>query len=594
LSALLINTGQFQESEVLLIAAEKKKPGNRGILYELSRLYLETGNADKAKEYIEKGLKLSAYDADFNYLQARLYIQRKQYSLASKKIDHNLKLHPNHYPSHLARGELLLKRRQYNSAKNSFETARLIRPEVPETYVKLSQISLEQTMLDHPDGVFAAPPQPSDFEETIQHLLNAKNYDNLNVSANLALGQLYAQLNICDEAIPYLESVLYVNPNHFSALYYRGYCNPVQAIMDYAAMLKQDPGNDLLRHAWEKAVSEKYAGTLHPHLLSAADYHAEEARSLRRNNFYTQSIQETKISLRLVAESEALWKILLDHYRAEKNFFEYSQVLDILRKKYPGENYSDQYEIMMHARSSWLYYREKIQNPLQEQSQTPVYVFNFTADKSIPEIPDAGRSIADTLSERLNQEPNISSVTDKQRAEALTLLKQIPQLGIGGFYSPASAAAIRNWHKREHANEKPLRFVVTGSYVYRQNGVEIQAQLKDLSTGKNLATVQAISDGRGYLRRATEIAAQKLTPAIPWSGRVLRVGATHITVNLGTKNLPASVKQFKILRNGQELAVMEKLESDSYISTAKPQRAELLYSIRPGDEVIPFIPEGGK
>lgn len=563
---------------MFLKQARKSEPKNRDVLKESSRLYIQTGNFKEAEKYIREGLKQSSYDADFNYLQSLIYMENRQSGVAQRRLKRNLKLNPNHYLSYIALGQLYLQERRYAMARATFEKARLIAPENPETFLAMAKIFIQEELDKYPDLLFPTSPDTQTFQQAFNYLFNAKSYDNMNLEANLLLGQLYAQIGQCTEAMPYFQTVLLVNPDHRSTLMYEGYCDAQKAVTNYSQILKQDGNYDLLRLAREKKLKKLYGQTSHPEILAAAEYHFNEASFLSKSNYYSQSYDELRKGLNLIPEKISAHEKLMAHYRSQGDFAAFAGELDYLRKNTDEQKYKDMYEQMMHARRDWLFAREGVSNPALVKTPTLVYIFAFSPRQQFPELPDAGRLIAEELSFYLNGHGRVATLSSEETKNLSEKMNSFPYFGDGGNFAPAAAAYLRKEHPE-------IRFAISGTYAERPDGIALEANLHDLTSGSVIARTKTSSEGRGYLRRTTRSIAEEFRNQIPFSGEVLDVRSNYIVVNLGRRDLDPEKFTLSVVQNGEVLSELNVKENGLDILTATPVDSTALYRIRKGDPV---------
>lgn len=595
MGTLMRETGAYGESIDYLKKALKLKPKSTETLIELAETYLEVNNTVAARDTVSKGLSIAPYQPDFNYLMAEIYQREGRTYLAQKKLEQILRSSPNHFKSRLALGRIYLSQRRYNRAEKEFEKARLIRPQEPDVFIRMAEIRLRQITDRKDDLLFDNKPAADTFAPAIELLMNAKGYDNFYVPANMQLARIYALTGQCGESENYLKTVLHINPEHYEANYYLGYCKPGRIREIYRKLLRRYSNDEITRFSYEWNLINTIERREHPSVMKTVRSHYSRGRSLIRANRLFQGLFEIRWSKFLFPGYLDAHEHLFRHYRSSGDFLRMKDELKFLRTRTDKIIYRDMYEQLVVSRRDKLHYRYNISEPRQYGSETPFFVFYFRPENPFTPYPDAGRAITEKIVFALNDIGRIDVFDHSLRQKIYRDLESLNTFGFGRYYNSSSVKKVRehidgrSFSYSELPFDRPaLRYVMRGSYSLIADGVNVSIEIIDIDKTTVLGRKEFSASGRGFLRALALQVAGYVYKTVPYHGHVLKISGNSVIINMGTREGLKNGQRLNLLRGGRPLGTAVVKEIDTDLLRAVPQgAANLIYRLQPGDRVIP-------
>lgn len=587
MGTLMREFGSLRESLEFLLKAYKLNENNKLPLLELIKTEIALGNIGEAENYLKKGLQQFPQEADFDYLQARIYLIKNQYYLAEKKLKQVIRGNPGHVDSHIALGELYMNEKRYQQSRSSFEKARLIEPENPDVFIGLFEVNFKSALDKKESSILDKPVDMSQFEDSIEYLLNAKEYDNDYIPANILLGKLYALANQCNKAQDYLNAVLKINPDHAVARYYLGYCFPDKNMDLYRGLLQNNQNNEILRYSYERNLTRYSQRRENKYLLDMAREHYEQGMGLFKSHLTNHGVFEMNWSAYLYPSFILPHKELLDHYRVIRDIVKMTDELNFLRKVSGEVKYQDMYEMLVARRKDKLYYQEKIYRPEKFKTPTPLFVFHFTPEDVLGDYPDAGEAIADKLIFALQEGGKIQVLSGSQREEAYSLLSRRKAWGKGIYYNPRNGKLALDFMRANlSGNPDYVRYAITGKYKEIPGGLDVRAEIIDLETGISFAPFHIKSSGRGFIRDIVIKLAYNIFRNIPFYGKIIKISSNGVIVNLGEREGITKKTLLGVYRDRKKMLDIEISSLDTDILWAKTKNYSDLYKMQPGDIII--------
>jgi superkiller protein 3 len=185
---------------------------------ELAYEYLFFNQFARAEACARRALKVKPKDDEARYILGRALAEQAdtpaEYDAAQRELNAALKAHPNNPHGHLALGILFYRKGDYAKAASALEKAILFG--VPETKAKMY---LGQTYLrlgKEPEGKLLLDiyrREGESLREIRQLELRLSDKPN-NVAMRLKLAKLYLQIGRINQAVPQLQIVLQIQPNH--------------------------------------------------------------------------------------------------------------------------------------------------------------------------------------------------------------------------------------------------------------------------------------------------------------------------------------------------------------------------------------------
>jgi tetratricopeptide (TPR) repeat protein len=589
IGSLMREFGAYDESRRYLVSANKLDPTDRAVLLELIKTMIAMDNIPEAEKLLKKAFEISPQEPDFEYIQARLYVIKNQFYLAERKLTQIVKNNPGHVDSFIALGDLYLREKRFKQAQEAYERVRLIDSENPQVYIGLFQLKFASTMNHEGDEIFQKNMDVSVFSDAVEYLLNAKEFDNDYVPANLLLGKIYAMANECEKARPYLESVLKINPGHQVAQYFLGYCFPKKNLDMYKSLLAENQNNDILGYSYERNLIKHSERRENQALLDTAREHHAFGLGLFKSHMTHHGVFEMNWARYLYPSFIPAHKELLQHYRSKKDFVKMADELSFLRKVTGEVKYQDMYEMLVEGRKEKLYYREKIYRPEEYKTPTPVFVFHFLPENYLGDFPDAGEALAEKLNFALEETGRIYVLSGSQRDEVSQALKPGKKSARGIYYNAANGKIVLNYMKKIAVNKEGvtspqyIRYAVTGKYKETGDGLSVNAEIIDLETGISFAPFYVKSTGRGYIRDIVTKLADHVHDNIPYHGRIIKISSNGVIINLGEREGVNKESKIGVYRDGEKIADLQVDVLDMDILWAKPKNHTDIYRIQPGD-----------
>ncbi|MDH4261827.1 MAG: tetratricopeptide repeat protein [Spirochaetia bacterium] len=590
IGTLMREFGSYNESKKYLSQANKLDPSNRSVLLELIKTTLAMDNISEAESLLKTAFEISPQEPDFEYLQARIFIVKNQFYLAEHRLTQIVKNNPGHIDSFIALGDLYLREKRYKQAQEAYERVRLIDSENPQVYIGLFQIQFASTLAKEREEILKNNIDISAFREAIEYLLNAKEFDNDYIPANLILGKIYALANECDKAQSYLESVLKINPEHQIAQYYMGYCFPKKNLNMYKLLLSENQNNDILNYSYERNLIKYSERRENQQLLDMARIHYGYGMSLFKSHMTHHGVFEMNWARYLYPTFVPAHNELLQHYRSKKDFVKMAEELGFLRKVTGEVKYQDMYEMLVEGRKEKLYYREKIYRPEEYKTPTPVFVFHFTPENFLGDYPDAGEAISEKLTFAMEEIGRIQVLSGSQRDEVSLALNLNKKKIRGLYYNAENGKIVLNYMKKTMVNKTEgitdshyVRYAITGKYKEVGEGLEVSTEIIDLETGISFAPFRVKSSGRGYIRDIVTKLAQHIHDNMPYHGRIIKISSNGVIINLGEREGVTKKSKIGVYRDKEKIADLQVDLLDMDVMWAKPKNHTDIYRIQTGD-----------
>jgi len=129
LAAVLFQQGRASEALVQLKAAEAEDPENvLSSAATLAEFYLQAGDEENAKKWIDYALKKSPRDARVKLVASQMYLQMGNLDDAEKNATAAMQLDPKSVPAMVLSGVVALFRQNYRKAEQDFQLALLEKP----------------------------------------------------------------------------------------------------------------------------------------------------------------------------------------------------------------------------------------------------------------------------------------------------------------------------------------------------------------------------------------------------------------------------------------------------------------------------------
>lgn len=213
LGGALAGNSQVEEALTVLRPVVKDSPENPFIRITLSKVLLQAGQKQEARQMLQAGLKKVGFplafvgiettpDAKLETVLGQLYFELKQYDLALEHYQKAVQIDPEFAVGHFAAGNILRRQGQPEQAIPAYEKALKLQPRnVFFTHQFYSGRGLALLAQGKADAAIV------DFERAIQ--LNFTNVEALH-----GLGKALLQQNKRSAAIPHLEAAYDLNPGY--------------------------------------------------------------------------------------------------------------------------------------------------------------------------------------------------------------------------------------------------------------------------------------------------------------------------------------------------------------------------------------------
>ncbi|MDH4200240.1 MAG: tetratricopeptide repeat protein [Spirochaetia bacterium] len=584
IGTLMREFGSYPESKEYLQKARKLDPNDKNSLLELIKTEIVMGDIAGSEELLKKGLEQFPQEPDFDFLQAKIYLVKSQYYLAEKKLTHVIRNNPGHLDSHITLGDLYLREKRYQQSRDEFEKARLIDPENPLVFTGLFSVNFESVLDSEGSEIFQKNSDMSIFSDSIDYLLNAKEYDNDYIPANLLLGKIYAQGNKCEKAKQYLDSVLKINPDHIIARYYLGYCFPSKYLEMYRDILDKNQNNEILRYSYERNLYIYSPRRENKYLLDMARVHYDQGSGLFKTHMTNQGVYEMAWAAFLYPSFISAHKELLDHYRNIRDYVKMGDEMKFLKQVTGEVKYQDMYEMLVEKRKEKLHYREKIYRPEEYKTPTPVFVFHFMPGNFLGDFPDAGEALAEKLVFALQETGRVQVLSGSQREEIFKKLIIKDGFGKGIYYNAISGKRVLDYMRQNFTGDSNyIRYAITGSYQEIAEGLDVKAEIIDLETGISFAPFHVKSAGRGFVRDIATKLADHIYQNIPFHGQIIKISSNGVIINLGEREGIIRDTILGVYRDGEKTAELGISTLDTDILWAKSENFMDIYKMQPGD-----------
>ena len=600
LGRLLRETEAFKNSRYYLEKAYKIDPKNEQAITELAKTKFKQKDIGDARKLVKKGLKLYPHNPDLNFLQSQIYLMHDRKYLARKKLNHILRSNPGHIPSYILLSEILVKNRQYDKAIKLLKKSYLAKSDEPNILVHISRAKLLKKIDRLENLLFDEPLDPTSFLDILRDLNNANNFDTVNIPANQLLGKIHALTRNCEKALPYFDAILSVNPNHFEAQYYQGYCDDKKSLSIYPRLLADHNNDEVLRYHLEKNLLKNISRRENPKIMRFVSEHYGRGRQLSSLNQESQAFHEFRWASYLFPGHLKSNNELLRYYRSRSDFEFLSNILQFLRRNTGDIKYFDMYEQLTREKRKKISYTAGIRSTRRVKTPTPVFIFYFKPADPFGRYPDAGRAISDTLSFALNTMGRVYVLPQEEQNKIYESILRKNYFGLGGYYNVRLAREVKNKADRylnkakeeniskygDFLGSSELRYVIRGNYKEIRQGLSVNMEIIDLITGLSIFNTRSQAQGRGYLTYLAVNLASKIYENMPFHGKVLKIRGSRVLVNLGNRD---GLKKGNVLsaHKGEErIADLSVIKAEMDLSWTVVQGSSYnTFRLQPGDIV---------
>ena len=596
--------GVYDKSLEMFSDALRLDGNSLDALNGIGMVLTETGRFTDAISYFEKAFKISGESIDSEYGVAYVYYKMDKRVWAKRKLENIFKSNPYHFQSLLLMADIKTDEGRLKEARVFVEKAIDSSGESPDGHIKYGSILFKNYMitgdadsLDEAGESFrrALAINPSNFRANMDmgliSLMEIEDYNSRNSIPGGGSPDVLKSKR--DSAISYILKASEVNKSrsvlYSLALAYDMSGDKNSALENMLSAYKKFPSDALLKGKLENFLILNEYKSAHPARIMFAGENSELSRLNRRESLHTNVIYYLRRSLLMNPLDREVREQLIDYYTIlDYNKLMIDEMKNVLMQ-YPGFKYQDALNLAIIKRRDLLYAREGYANDEVPRDVPSVLVLNFNSAGKITDHPDAGKIAADNLTFALQQFGRMKTpgLGDRQ-----TLAGNLKTNGENLFNT------IKKIKEISDKGEQKFDYLVFGEISEVDDYISISLKVMDLNRGYIIYELTESKKGRENLNLLSIMIAEKIYNTIPYSGKVLKVKDDGILLNLGLFDGVKEGTELVIYRDSRSRLNNETIryaeiftvkETDTFISYAEPDRADILREIDSTNSVYPLM-----
>ena len=550
----------------------------------IGRALTSMGRYRDAIGYFERALKISPENLDARYGIALIYVRMGKYLWAKRAASTILTMNPYHYDALLLMADIKVSENRMSEARKFAEKAIDANSESSRAHTMYGEILLREFLNTEDTDLL---------DEAKDALSNALAVQPTAYHANRIMGYIALMEKRYDEAVRHFTTAV-ADLDSGPLLYALGVAqdragNLDAALHAFEKARRRDPSDSILFARFEDFLVFRDFKIGHPARVSLYKDEIDLGRKTGQKRLPDQAIYHLRRSILMNPMSIEARELLMDYYRTldYDNFF-ISEMKEILRLG-GGPDWQEKLALAVHKRRDRLYHREGFSAEDPPRDVPVVLVLGFDPEGRISSHPDAGETIASTLTFALGQFGRMRPIGIRKRT-AVTC-----GLSCGGDHL---AKTLDEAEAKINAGEiEPISYVVYGSFIESAGHIAIECRLMDYRKGFIIGEFTLSDSGPDCLPRLALRAASRLYDLIPFSGRVLATKDAGIVTNLGLIDGIAPGEKlviYKMKSNSlpgdrlKQKIILTVKEADTYVCYAEPPREADMESIDTSDTVFPL------
>ncbi len=564
----------------------------------------ETGRFTDAIGYFERASKISGESIDSEYGIAYVYYKMDKRLWAKRKLENVFKSNPYHFQSLLLMADIKTDEGRFKEARSYVEKAIDSAGESPDGHIKYGSILLKNYMitgeadsLDEARESYsrALSINPSNFRANMDMgLISLMEIEDYNFNSAISGGGSPDILKgKRDAAVSYISKAAEVNKSR-SVLYslslaYDMSGDKTSALERMLSAYKKFPSDALLKGKLEDFLVLNEYKSAHPARIMFSNENIELAKLNRRESLHSNVIYYLRRSLLMNPLNRDVREQLITYYSIlDYNKLMIDEMKNVLMQ-YPEFKYQDMLNLAIIKRRDRLYAREGYASDEAPRDVPSVLVLNFNSAGKITDHPDSGKIAARSLTFALQQFGRMKIQGIGEREVLAGNLKTNGE---------NLAESIKKIKEISEKSEQKFDYLVFGEISEVDDYISITLKIMDLNRGYIIYELTESKKGRENLNLLSVMTAEKIYNIIPYNGKVLKVKDNGILLNLGLFDGVKEGTELVIYRDSSSRLNNETIryaeiftvkETDTFISYAEPDRADILREIDSTNSVYPLM-----
>lgn len=580
----------FNRSEQYFLKLLKIDPEDEGALIGMGSLYTEKGEYKKAREYFDKASSVNPGSRNVQFALGKYYLKQRKLNLAESYFHRLLRRNASHVDSLLALSEIELLRGRLDLSENYWNQASRIEPVNPELSRIKGELLVKKAMLS------------TDSTEKYNNLeqagesLNSSTLQSSDKNSNLRIVWIKLLNGKDDEAIDKLKEMVEENKDDSKLHYFYAMLlseknqSRSQVAEHFGRSVALDPDDSIFRYGFENYIlsNQEYfppAGNIRKNL---SRFHLQLSQFYFSTGKTESSYLHLNRGIQLDPDNENARDLLMKKILRDGNYQEYINELTRKYRKNPDDyKLHNRLEGALRQKKNYISYREDLleneidSNKKSLRTPTKIFVYDIEPENSFPVYPDASRLISSSIRRQLMLPGSIASVPEDVRQKIFDSIDLADPAGkrnrTGVFYHPGD---IRYIEESESDNLK-INYILHGNYRIVSTTIYLDLKLVEKNTSRKILEFKIKSSGKGAIYELGKKVYDKLSH-LPYTGRILKVNADGLFLNLGRADHIEKGKKFRV--PGKGLVTVE--ETDYFVSRAKPLEGDWT-QFTPGEILIP-------
>lgn len=559
-----LKKGDLIRSGEILKEVAEKEPGNESNNHALALYHIQSGRPDLANLYLKKVIRSRP-----THLPSLLTLAEISYTSGKERdalmyLARAEKIEPDHPDLHRVRGEMAmyhaLHSRDPREREEAFASAR-----------NSLLISLDLKK-DQPD---------------VEHKMVLLDFHQGRMEEARSRIDRWMDKNGESPGLLYLRELIQESRGERS-----GSEHPSLA-GELASTLRLSPLDSMARFKLENMVLDRESdfSTGGAYRTNLARFHREKSEYFDRNGKREDSIYHIARLLKLQPGDMKAHERRLEYYRRNGDYESFLKELTWISKSRSRDaRIQFRLETAMKERNGRLPYRENLLSPEVDQDhatfrRTPsrVFVFDFESESLFPYHPDGGRWIARAIEIGLDFPGSVRPVMDGTRKDFVQAIHSRRGEVKGGErtgpFSPDLLPVFAS------GKESGLVALVYGSYVSGPDGILVDVRVVDSTTGNEISRFRTSGRGNDGIYKMSRFVAWKIRSLLPVRGRVVRVRAGDIFLNLGKVDGLDGKEPLEIRTGNGQVLKLKSVDVSSFITRARLEGGSWL-DVSEGDPVM--------
>jgi tetratricopeptide (TPR) repeat protein len=542
LARCMFKTGNFTESERLLLEALKQEEKNIVAHNLLARVLISQKKFDKAEEVLNRAFEFEPVNIETRYGLADLYRAKNDYKKAISIYNEILKVYPQEVWTYIYLGTSYTEMRDLERAGGFFRKAVSLDSQNTWTHINLSrhyyQMGVKYAEID-------VATSKKFFDAAVYEAETALRIENRLPEAYRILSAIYFFNKEYRKVIAASESILKLGLGEYLLFYELGFCHEMledfeRAESYYSKALSKRIDDEVTRFRLENIVLSLYNQELSgPKRLDLAEFHLAKARFYLNRNVMQKAFFQYKRAIQLdpldpVKRLEFAELLRIRRFNEQYVY----EMKEIIRNTLDIDtiDINDRIEI----------YESRVSKNLASRWRVDQYTEDESSSSYVPKTKTTLAVFDGFLSDNI-YEDFLHRRLSKTVSETLSLiLSSYPKIEVLNF----QGEVLTRQDALRRARATDAQYYIAGRVDEKEDSVKVQLDLYSGFNGKIQKSYETYFTGNDKLFHTVVSLAADINNAIPLRGIIVRIEGNRVLINIGKAHDVKKDMEFHIIREG--------------------------------------------